>query len=400
MLALGAATKAQDDSSADTADTASDAGDAGYESEPQQYTTAEAYEPAGYTFHSKICNSPCPAEAPCMNSKTGACLPRSCDGGYEGGYEVHHADYSNDQQSGYRRLADDSGDASDAGDAGYGEAATYEPTYSTAEYHHEEYRPSCGCPEGTSDARHLVLHKRWPLWTGFGLLAFPALLFLWRTFEDLRRNGNLNDKNFGSGDGIHRLVAGAVCMIASLAYLTMSLGHGYIVRCCDGRSFYYARYIDWFFTTPLMLWELAEFSGASNVDRIFIIVLDILMVISGLIGALICDSEKWAFWGFGILCFLPILWYLCAWDKKANAGANLTDAQKTYKTLMNITVVTWFVYPIIWICSEGTGKISVYGEAIAYTVLDVLSKSVFGWVIVSSATRTKNSGNDVGSSVL
>merc|ERR1719487_1839881 len=114
MLALGAATKAQDDSSADTADTASDAGDAGYESEPQQYTTAEAYEPAGYTFHSKICNSPCPAEAPCMNSKTGACLPRSCDGGYEGGYEVHDAEYSN------RRLADDSADASDAGDAGYG----------------------------------------------------------------------------------------------------------------------------------------------------------------------------------------------------------------------------------------------------------------------------------------
>jgi len=149
-----------------------------------------------------------------------------------------------------------------------------------------------------------------------------------------------------------------------------------------------------------MLWELAEFSGASNVDRIFIIVLDILMVISGLIGALICDSEKWAFWGFGILCFLPVLWYLCAWDKSARDSKGLTDAQKLYKTLMNITVVTWFVYPIIWICSEGTGKISVYGEAIAYTILDVLSKSVFGWVIVTSALNRPKAWVNTGSSDL
>ena len=45
-------------------------------------------------------------------------------------------------------------------------------------------------------------------------------------------------------------------MMASLAYLTMATGHGYITRCCDGRSFYYARYIGWMFATPLMLYEL------------------------------------------------------------------------------------------------------------------------------------------------
>jgi len=33
--------------------------------------------------------------------------------------------------------------------------------------------------------------------------------------------------------------AGVVCLIASLAYLTMALGHGFINK-CDGRAFYYA----------------------------------------------------------------------------------------------------------------------------------------------------------------
>merc|ERR1711918_339428 len=133
--------------------------------------------------------------------------------------------------------------------------------------------------------------------------------------------------------------------------------------------------------------------------------IDFLMIIAGLIGALICDSEKWAFWGFGILCFLPILWFLCSWDKKLDSSACDADKRRAsyYRQIMNITVITWFVYPIIWIVSEGTGKISVYGEAIAYTILDILSKSVFGWVITrlsdpQDATRhfgqhQQNTGN-------
>ena len=59
-----------------------------------------------------------------------------------------------------------------------------------------------------------------------------------------------------SDSQLRRCIAGFICMMASLAYLTMATGHGYITRCCDGRSFYYARYIDWMFATPLMLCEL------------------------------------------------------------------------------------------------------------------------------------------------
>merc|ERR1711918_220070 len=55
---------------------------------------------------------------------------------------------------------------------------------------------------------------------------------------------------------------------------------------------------------------------------------------------------------------------------------------KTYQRAMNLTVITWMVYPIIWILAEGTGTISVEGENIAYTALDILSKSIFGWLIV------------------
>lgn len=214
------------------------------------------------------------------------------------------------------------------------------------------------------------------------------------------------------------LTSGFICLCASLAYLTMATGHGYIIRCCDGRSFYYARYIDWTVTTPIMLFELSTMAisfqkkdtkrvSSSFYDLVWLLFIDVLMIIAGLIGALLCDNAKWAFWGFSMLCFLPILWQLCAWDNKdhardePNLGANPSPVQKKkfiedyflfhmwsgFKNPMYLTVILWSFYPIVWIFAEGTDQLSANGEAVAYTVLDILAKSLFGFMIVSHTDK-------------
>merc|ERR1711924_578666 len=73
---------------------------------------------------------------------------------------------------------------------------------------------------------------------------------------------------------------------------------------------------------------------------------------------------------------------LCNISLQICAPSGNDRRQKAYRRAMNLTVLTWICYPIIWICAEGTGTISVEGENIAYTVLDILSKSLFGWLIV------------------
>merc|ERR1712100_50682 len=75
------------------------------------------------------------------------------------------------------------------------------------------------------------------------------------------------------------MVEGFVCLIASLAYLTMATGHGYYTR-CDGRQFYFARYIDWVLTTPLMLHSLVHFAGASDDTFIYMFFMDVLMIVA------------------------------------------------------------------------------------------------------------------------
>jgi len=309
-----------------------------------------------------LCLAPCPNHAPCLNKNTGACTAKM----YFAKYEPQYA------QGGYAQGASQGGYAQGASQGDSADAAGYGRHLSS----------SGGCPRGTEDSNSLHVTHRWPLWTGFALLFAPALYFLCQTSSELMEEKLLEQDR---GRGLKLTVAGFICMVASLAYLTMATGNGFITRCCDGRSFYYARYIDWAITTPLMLWELSrlaqDFSHKDHTTEFYYICfLDILMIISGLIGGLICESDKWALFGFSMLCFIPIMKQLCDFDTAEDD--NDADIQKQYRNARNITITAWSVYPLIWILSEGTGVMSANGEAIAYTVLDVISKSFFGWVVI------------------
>ena len=68
----------------------------------------------------------------------------------------------------------------------------------------------------------------------------------------MQKNKTLSEQ----GDSIAHFL---VPMVALTLYLLMALGHGSVVR-PSGRVFYYARYIDWSITTPLLLLSLV--SGA------------------------------------------------------------------------------------------------------------------------------------------
>jgi bacteriorhodopsin len=382
LFALANAASAQDSTQGADADSQGDSSQqAGYEAETPQYGESFGYGAVLPTH--EACLEACPVEAPCKHP-SGGCVRTVCSQA-----PVASFAYGAAQQSGYRMLQQGSQQQ------GYGQqqqtygAQTYGAPVAMAAPAQE-----CGCPAGTTDTSGDALTKNWPLWVGFALLFIPALYFMCVMFEDLTDDGEINGSNtWRQSMGMHRVVAGFICMFASLAYLTMATGHGYIVRCCDGRSFYYARYIDWTITTPLMIWELASLARATRNDTLFLIFIDILMIISGLIGALVCSGEKWVFFGFSILCFIPILTTLCQWDRSAqllkngddintNLGVFSDSRLRRYRTAMNITVITWFFYPIVWIFAEGTGKMTAYAEAICYTALDIIAKSVFGFVII------------------
>jgi len=172
--------------------------------------------------------------------------------------------------------------------------------------------------------------------------------------------------------------------IASVAYLVMATGYGNcFVYGSDGkfRQFFFARYIDWALTTPLMLLDLAGLAGASSDTVIWLLSTDFLMIICGLIGGLIGSNSHvaWGFWAFGMAAFVPIVYFL------HTMGATCPESTKgIYKSASLLTIIFWSIYPIVWILAEGTGILSSDAEVICYTILDIVAKSVFGILIISA----------------
>jgi bacteriorhodopsin len=211
------------------------------------------------------------------------------------------------------------------------------------------------------------------LWVAFVGLAAPCLYFAYKTFS------------IEDGKRYYHIITTFICMFASLAYLTMATGHGVYTRPFDGREFFYARYIDWALTTPLQLLDLLGFAGADTDTTCFIVGIDILMIVAGLIGAFFEGQEKWAFWGFGMLMFVPIVYYLLVTLKEGAAWDAQPEWKKSlYNKISMLTAVSWACYPVVWMFAEGSNKLSADTEAVAYTILDILSKSVFGFLIVSA----------------
>jgi len=366
----------------------------------------EAYRP-------EICVSLCPDEAPFFNAATGGCQPGICrqEVAYAAPVQSYGApvqSYGGQQQSGYRKLQQSYGapvEQSYGGMQSYGAPA-----------------PECNleAPRGTIDTRNNRVGRSGliALWIGFALLFLSSVYFinryLWLYYLADIADGR-QDWRIGSegGQDVYAflaspsLICGMVTFIASLAYLAMATHHGFYTRCFDGREFYYARYLDWVITTPMMLHALAYIGNMSDNIWHYLFFNDILMIISGLIGSTVGGGDKWVFFGFSILCYLPVIYYLCErknraidnriFDEFGNPDVDLGTAGASnrsaflphvwflvgYNNIMRLTVAAWTLYPVVWILAEGTGTISANGEAVFYTVLDLISKAGFGIIIVT-----------------
>lgn len=284
-----------------------------------------------------------------------------------------------------------------------------EPAYAAASGSYHRHLSSC--PAGSKETSHFSIRSKWMYWVGFAFLFIPALYFLFKAFESLPEDARAMFAGFQQEQAMvnrwgfilqTRMIAGIVCFIASLAYLTMATGHGFVTQ-CSGRDFYYARYIDWLITTPLMLYDIAKLGGKSNINKLALIIFDVIMIASGLIGGLIEDDVKWAFFGFGLLSFVFLLHLLVNMNYTGTTVSQTgTNHQEiVYCRARDFTALIWLGYPIVWILAEGTGTIGVTAEAVAYTVLDIISKSLLGVIIVTTpwkfATKLTVSGTGYSS---
>ncbi|KAI9674047.1 MAG: ion channel activity [Trizodia sp. TS-e1964] len=192
---------------------------------------------------------------------------------------------------------------------------------------------------------------------------------------------------------VFHYITASITLVAAIAYFTMASNLGWVpvnvefVRSRDvvsgyTREIFYARYIDWFITTPLLLLDLLLTAGLPWPTILFTILLDEVMIVTGLIGALTSTSYKWGYFVFGCIAFLGVAWNVM-FVARQHAFALGSDIHRTFISCGVLTTFLWFLYPIAWGLCEGGNVISPDSEAIFYGILDILAKPVFGFLLLA-----------------
>ena len=180
-----------------------------------------------------------------------------------------------------------------------------------------------------------------------------------------------------------------ITAIASVAYFAMATGFGLTQVTVNGQvlDIYWGRYADWLFTTPLLLLDLALLARASKNTIYTLVGLDVLMIGTGVVGALASTSAtiRIVWWAISTVFLLFLLYFLIRTLGEA-AARQTPEVRKLTSTLRNMLIVLWLAYPIVWILgTEGTiGIIPLYWETAAFMVLDLTAKVGFGFVLLRS----------------
>lgn len=211
---------------------------------------------------------------------------------------------------------------------------------------------------------------------------------------------------------LYYVITTLITIFASLSYFAMATGQGVSynhvrVRHSHNhvpdtfhdvyRQVFWARYVDWSLTTPLILIDLALLAGLSGAHLLMAIIADVIMILTGMFAALGSEGtpQKWGWYAIACISYLVVIWHL-AINGRVQAKAKGSKVGQFFVAITGFTIIVWTVYPIVWGIASGARKMSVDSEIIAYAVLDILAKPVFGlWLLLTHA-KMPETGLDLG----
>ena len=205
----------------------------------------------------------------------------------------------------------------------------------------------------------------------------------------------------------HTVAHGIVPLIAACAYFAMASGQGSIllantqnvVGAGPTRIFYFARYIDWVFTTPLLLTTVSLTAMRHMVPKLHgailgIILADVLMIVTAfLFGLSEVPALKWTWFVISCAAFLGV--YYVLWMPLVQASAaERKETSSAYRRNAAILSLVWLVYPVILaVAPDGLNIVSDAASVLVIAILDVVAKVIYG--VMSTVADTKATDSDL-----
>ncbi len=182
-----------------------------------------------------------------------------------------------------------------------------------------------------------------------------------------------------------------ICLIAAGLYLAMALGQGFSV--IHDRPTFWARYITWFTSTPLLILDLT-FLGRTSLPLIAgLIGANQFMIATGGMSAISPKPINYIWYAVSCGAFLSILFMLVV-PYRAEAEAHHPRSRKAFRKLLAAHVILWTLYPVVWmLAGTGFGVLDQAGETGGYTLLDIASKVGFGLLSLNTLQQIEQAND-------
>ncbi|EHA46582.1 hypothetical protein MGG_09015 [Pyricularia oryzae 70-15] len=190
------------------------------------------------------------------------------------------------------------------------------------------------------------------------------------------------------------------CFVAAIGYFSMASGLGQVpiqaeftrpdssyTFAAGTREIFYARYVDWAVSLPLVVLALMMSSGVPLSTTLTTMVAAEIFNVCLLIGALTQTTYKWGYFTFAVMAEWFVFYQLLIPGRKY-ASAVGGSVGSTYLTASLLVVVCWLFYPVSWGLSEGGNVIHPDSEAIFYGILDIFSRPAVGFVLLLGHRNT------------
>jgi bacteriorhodopsin len=178
------------------------------------------------------------------------------------------------------------------------------------------------------------------------------------------------------------------------AYLIMVLSDNTFALTCEERRFQWLRYAAWGAVAPLTIAYFGTYARVALLDIAWPAALSILAVIT-LFAAAVSPTcvAAWPLLAFAAgvgVALLLALWYSFGAQAKKNLPAGLHG---TYTYALSLFTLSLVAYIVVWGTAEGGKIATATQEVIAYTVLDILTKTLLFFIPLWNMGSYVSTGN-------
>ena len=170
---------------------------------------------------------------------------------------------------------------------------------------------------------------------------------------------------------LYHVVTTFITVTAAVSYFAMATGQGTSWSCvrvddhhddpipdthhAQCRAVFWARYVDWALTTPLLLLDLCLLAGIDGAHTVMAIVADLVMVLTGLFASFgrtsasghgrKASDSKWTWFGIACVAYIVVVWHVAVHGTNS-VRAKGVKARALFGSLAVFTLILWTAYPV------------------------------------------------------